>query len=72
MLALTEGCGSPVETSAQSAEAPTEPAGETGVIYQNTFLQLFQQHLLGGNVNPSVMPNGVPPPLKREAFNNKR
>ncbi len=24
-----EGCGSPVETSARSAEAPTEPAGET-------------------------------------------
>ncbi len=24
----TEGCGSPVETSARSAEAPTEPAGE--------------------------------------------
>ena len=24
-----EGCGSPVETSAQSAEAPTEPTGET-------------------------------------------
>ena len=24
-----KGCGSPVETSAQSAEAPTEPTGET-------------------------------------------
>ena len=42
MLALTEGCGSPVETSAQSVEAPTEPAGETGVIYQNA-LTLFRK-----------------------------
>ena len=24
-----EGCGSPVETSVRSTEAPTEPAGET-------------------------------------------
>ena len=24
-----QGCGCPVETSARSAEAPTEPAGET-------------------------------------------
>ncbi len=26
---LCKGCGSPVETSAFNAEAPTEPAGET-------------------------------------------
>ena len=28
-LPCVKGCGSPVETSAFNAEAPTEPAGET-------------------------------------------
>ena len=38
-LKQVSGCGSPVETSAQSAEAPTEAVAETAVLTRDTVLR---------------------------------